>query len=430
MDLSVIIVSYNVKYFLDLCLYSVRKASGGIECEIFVVDNNSSDGSVIMVSRNYPEVKLIANSENKGFSAANNQAIRLASGKYILLLNPDTIIGEETFKQCIRFMDDHPDAGATGVRMINGKGSFLPESKRALPEPATAFYKITGLSYLFPGSAKFNRYYLGNIDNNYTSRADVISGAFMFLRKEAVTAAGLLDEAFFMYGEDIDYSYRLLKKGFNNYYYPEAKIIHFKGESTKKEKMDFVINFYNAMLIFVMKHFNNGNLKRIIFPVRIAVFIRAGLSVIKMSVRRLFLPFYKTVQTVIHRRSSSTARTNTLIISDNEGCRKISELLTLTKNNPGRIIRISIDHDDFNKNVPGNAENLCGIIKKDKIGQIIFQSDRLSLSLIIHYMQIISHNKITFRIASPGEKYLLSSGSVMIPENDRQVYELSSVSGL
>ncbi len=217
MELSVIIVSYNVKHFLEQCLLSVRKASRDIGCKVFVVDNNSADGSCSMVRSEFPEVKLIMNNVNRGFSAANNQALKIAEGKFILLLNPDTIVEEDTFKKCISFMDSHPDAGIVGVRMIDGKGRYLPESKRGIPTPETAFFKMMGFPRLFPRSERFNRYYLGHLDHLQTSRADAISGAFMFLRRETVLKAGHFDNDYFMYGEDIDYSYRLMKAGFNNY---------------------------------------------------------------------------------------------------------------------------------------------------------------------------------------------------------------------
>ncbi|HZL76914.1 MAG TPA: glycosyltransferase [Bacteroidales bacterium] len=290
MELSVIIVSYNVRHFLEQCLLSVYKALEGIDSEVFVIDNNSADGSSSMVSGRFPYARLIINHENRGFSAANNQALKLAKGKYALLINPDTLVEEETFRKCIAFMDDHPEAGAAGVRMIDGKGRFLPESKRAIPTPGTAFFKISGMSRLFPHSGLFNRYYLGNLDNNITTPAEVISGAFMFIRHEALLKTGLLDEDYFMYGEDIDFSYRLIKSGYINYYYPGTKIIHYKGESTKKEQLNVLLNFYRAMLIFVRKHFNSGTHKWYIFLMQTAIFFRAGLSLLKRIVKKLFLP--------------------------------------------------------------------------------------------------------------------------------------------
>ncbi len=290
MELSVIIVSYNVRHFLEQCLNSVRKASRAIECEVLVVDNNSADGSCSMVSREFPEARLIINHINRGFSAANNQALKIAKGRYILLLNPDTMVEEETFTRCISFMENHPDAGALGVRMINGKGRFLPESKRGLPTPRTAFFKITGLSRIFPKSGLINRYYLGNLDSMKTAEAAIISGAFMFLRGEAVASTGYFDEDYFMYGEDVDYSHRLLQAGFKNYYFPETSIIHFKGESTKKGDLSVFINFYRAMLIFVRKHLNNGKLKNFIFLIKTAIFISAGLTLLKQFGKKFFLP--------------------------------------------------------------------------------------------------------------------------------------------
>lgn len=290
MDISVIIVSYNVRHFLEQCLLSVRKASKDTSCEVFVVDNNSADGSCSMVRGEFPEVKLLMNQENRGFSAANNQALKLTQGRFILLLNPDTIVEEDTFKRCLEFMADHPDAGIAGVKMIDGKGRFLPESKRGIPTPETAFYKIIGFSRLFPKSEKFNRYYLGNHDNNNTCRAEIISGAFMFIRREAFLKAGFLDEDFFMHGEDIDYCYRVLHQGYNNYYFPGTKIIHYKGESTRKEGLNVFIALHRAMIIFVRKHFSRGEFKNYILIIQAAIILRAGLSLMRRFIRKVFLP--------------------------------------------------------------------------------------------------------------------------------------------
>jgi O-antigen biosynthesis protein len=290
MELSIVIVNYNVRHFLEQCLHSVRKAAASISCEIFVVDNNSADGSCAMVIRNFPEVKLIRNNKNVGFSAGCNQAIRLAKGRFVLLLNPDTLVEEDTFNKCIGFIDNKPDAGAIGVKMINGNGKLLPESKRAFPTPSTALFKMTGLSRLFPESRYFNRYYLGHLDSSKTTEADIISGAFMFIRREALEKTGLLDERFFMYGEDIDLSYRLIKAGFKNYYFPEVKIIHFKGESTKKSEINYIIYFYRAMLIFTSKHFGNNGYGSLRMLLRIAIFFRGFAALLKNLVRKYFLP--------------------------------------------------------------------------------------------------------------------------------------------
>ena len=191
MKLSVIIVNYNVKHFIEQCLHSVNKALTGIDAEIFVVDNNSVDGSCAMIKEKFPQVKLIENKKNVGFSTANNQAIRESASEYVLLLNPDTVVQEDTFSKCLAFMDAHPDAGGMGVKMIDGKGNFLPESKRALPTPAVSFYKIFGLSRLFPKSKTFGRYHLGFLNKDKNHEIEILSGAYMLLRKE--TLKKLLD---------------------------------------------------------------------------------------------------------------------------------------------------------------------------------------------------------------------------------------------
>jgi GT2 family glycosyltransferase len=280
MKLSVVIVNYNVKYFLEQCLLSVKRAIDGIEAEVFVVDNASHDGSVEMVAGKFPFVKVLANIENTGFSRANNSAIAKAAGEYILLLNPDTVVAEDTFKKCIAFMDDHSDAGALGVRMVDGKGNFLAESKRGLPTPAVAFYKTFGLSKLLPHSKIFGRYHLGFLDKHETNEVEVLSGAFMFIRKSVLDTIGLLDETFFMYGEDIDLSYRITKAGYKNFYFPETTIVHYKGESTRKGSLNYVRMFYNAMLIFSKKHFKANQSGLFTILINVAIIFRGGLSLL------------------------------------------------------------------------------------------------------------------------------------------------------
>jgi len=288
--LSVIIVNYNVKNFLKQCLYSAQKASEGIDTEFFVVDNHSVDGSVEMIKTSFPDIHLIANNENLGFAKACNQALKLAKGKYALLLNPDTVVQENTFRKCIEFMDTHPEAGGLGVRMINGNGKFLPESKRSLPTPWVSFYKIFGLSALFPKSKKFGKYHLKYLDEYEIAEIEVLAGAYMFMRMEVLKKIGFLDERFFMYGEDIDLSYRILKAGYKNYYLPETSIIHYKGESTKKGSLNYVKIFYQAMSIYANKHFSGKKLKWYILLIQFAIYFRAGLSMIKRIVQRIFLP--------------------------------------------------------------------------------------------------------------------------------------------
>jgi O-antigen biosynthesis protein len=290
MKLSIIIVNYNVKYFLEQCLHSVKNAITAIDAEVFIVDNSSVDGSIEMLQEKFKEFRIIANQQNVGFSKANNQAIILSKGEYILLLNPDTVVEHDTFEKIIRFMDENPDAGGLGVKMVDGKGMFLPESKRGLPTPWVAFYKIFGFSRIFPKSEKFGRYHLGFLDKEKTHEVDILSGAFMLIRKSVLEQIGYLDEAFFMYGEDIDLSYRITKAGYKNYYYPEARIIHYKGESTKKGSLNYVLVFYNAMIIFARKHFSSKNAFHLSLLINMAIYFRAFMAILNRFFSRITLP--------------------------------------------------------------------------------------------------------------------------------------------
>ena len=281
LKLSVVIVNYNVCYFLEQTLLSVRRAAArlGQPVEVFVVDNNSADNSVAMVRTRFPEVILLANKDNPGFSKANNQALRLATGQYQLLLNPDTLVEEDAFRRCCGFMDAHPRCGGLGVKMLDGQGRFLPESKRGLPTPAVAFYKIFGLAWLFPKSRVFGRYHLGFLDPDQPHEVAVLSGAFMLLRRAALAEVGLLDEDYFMYGEDIDLSYRLTQGGWQNWYFPGARILHYKGESTKRTSVNYVFVFYRAMVIFAQKHFAPGRAGLFSRLINSAIWLRAGAAV-------------------------------------------------------------------------------------------------------------------------------------------------------
>ncbi len=289
MKLTIIIVNYNVKDFLEQCLLSVENAIKNIEAEVMVVDNNSVDNSCQMVKERFPQFQLIENKVNTGFSVANNQAIRLSKAEYVLLLNPDTLVEEDTFEKVVSFMDNNPDTGGLGVKMIDGNGHFLPESKRALPTPKVAFYKIFGLSKLFPKSKKFGKYHLSYLDKNETHQVDILSGAFMLMRKSVLDKVGLLDETFFMYGEDVDLSYRIIIGGYKNYYFADTTIIHYKGESTKKGSLNYVKTFYNAMIIFAEKHFGQSA-KNFIRFIKFAIYLRASLAIFKRFVSNIFIP--------------------------------------------------------------------------------------------------------------------------------------------
>jgi GT2 family glycosyltransferase len=268
-DISIIVVNYNVKYFLEQCLYSVRCASAGLNVEVFVVDNASTDGSEEFIRKRFPYIIYIYNSENRGFASANNQVIPRCTGKYILLLNPDTVLGEKTLRSVFDFMENHPEAGGADVKMLNGHGHVLPESKRSFPTPWASFCKLFGLSKMFPYSRWFASYNLLYLDPDCTHDVHVLAGAFMFIRSEALSKAGVLDEAFFMYGEDIDLSYRLRLAGYSNYYLP-VPIIHYKGESSKQHRSEYIRNFYGAMLIFFKKYYPDSS-KLMAFLIRMAI---------------------------------------------------------------------------------------------------------------------------------------------------------------
>ncbi len=298
-DLSVIIVNYNVEFFLNQCLDSVLNAVKQLKVEVWVVDNNSIDGSLAMVSEKFPSVKIIANKENVGFSKANNQAIEQSNSRYVLLLNPDTVIEEDTLVKVVEFMDSHPEGGGLGVRMVDGKGNFLPESKRGLPTPMVSFYKIFGLSKLFPNSKKFGQYHLGYLSEFENHEIDVLSGAFMLMRSETLLKVGLLDEQFFMYGEDIDLSYRIQLGGYKNYYFSQTKIIHYKGESTKKSSVNYVFIFYRAMVIFAEKHFAGRYARLFGIAINLAIYLRASMAIASRVLKSVFYPLLDTLLLIL-----------------------------------------------------------------------------------------------------------------------------------
>ena len=273
---SIVIVSYNVRQLLVQCIDSVRKALAGLDGEIVVVDNCSKDDTQVYLETNYPDVRLLANQENVGFTRANNQAIRQSDSDYVLLLNPDTLVNENTIRETIAFMDAHPEAGGAGVRMLTREGTPAPESRRAIPTPWVAMLKMLGFT---------RRYYMSNLPWDEPCRIEVVSGAYFMLRRKAIEQVGLLDEDFFMYGEDIDLSYRLLKGGWQNWYLP-FDIVHFKGGSTQKSSFRYVHVFYQAMLIFFRKHYSHQSLF-FSLPIQTAIYFRATLALLQMYVDRL-----------------------------------------------------------------------------------------------------------------------------------------------
>ena len=377
--LSVIIVNYNVSPFLRLCLHSVREAAGLIDVEVFVVDNASADNSVEMVRSSFPEVNLIANSDNVGFAVANNQAIAEASGEIILLLNPDTIIPENTFANLITFYKEHSDATGVGVKMIDGSGNYLPESKRGLPTPITSFYKFSGLIKVFPKSKKVAAYYAGHISPDETMQVPVLAGAFLAFPKEVLNRTEPLDETFFMYGEDIDFSYRLSQIG-SNFYTPEISIIHFKGESARKDKA-YLDRFFNAMLIFARKHFfPDYNLFRkvgVILSVNAIKWIYKVLLFLKQSEEKPNFPNHTVTAFFVGSKVGYEKLKKELSVLDIVYCKTFGDIaLSDTKLNfePGLFIDV----------------------------------DSVSMKEAIEFMEINS-GKYTFLFMSPGYEFCLSS---------------------
>ena len=256
--ISIIIVNYNVKYFLRQCLQSIKNSDYVGEIEVIVVDNNSSDGSAEMMKEEFPEIKYIFNHDNRGFSKANNQGIAIAVHPYTLILNPDTILQENTLSICTDYLDQHQQVGAVGVKMVDGSGTYLPESKRGFPTPLNSIFKLTGLSRLFSKSKFFNYYYQGHLSTEKANPIEVLTGAFTFIRTEILKKIGGFDEDYFMYGEDIELSFQVKELGHAIHYVPTTQIIHFKGESTSKLSRSYLSNFYGAMGIYAGKR-NKGS---------------------------------------------------------------------------------------------------------------------------------------------------------------------------
>lgn len=402
MKLSVIIVNFNVKYFLEQCLFSVRKAAMGMNVEVFVIDNASTDGSREWLERTFTEITFIWNNHNYGFAKANNQALKMAGGDYILFLNPDTILPEDCFQKCIQHLANHPEAGALGVCMLDGSGRFLKESKRGFPTPMAAFFKLTGLSSLFPKSAFFSHYHMGHLDPSVNHETDVLAGAFMMVRKEVLDKTGGFDESFFMYGEDIDLSYRIQEAGYNNLYFADCPIIHFKGESTRKGTLNYVRLFYGAMAIFARKHYGGMSAGIFSFCIHLAIWIRALFSAaghflryLMKGIARLFPSKLKDAKELI-------------IVANNEGFDRVQHILrknNVLKNNTQRITTT----EDQN-NAIGNLDELSVLVNRLHIHNIIFCENGLSFKEIIRQCQKLPE-KLGIRISANNSQSIVGSDS-------------------
>jgi N-acetylglucosaminyl-diphospho-decaprenol L-rhamnosyltransferase len=398
LQLSVIIVNYNVKYFLEQCLYSVVNAIKNIEAEIIVVDNNSSDGSKQFFSNKFDTVQFVWSQHNTGFSKANNIALQQAKGKYILFLNPDTLVPEDCFEKCLSFFETAKNAGAVGVRMINGKGLFLKESKRGFPGLLASFFKLSGFINLFPRSEFFAGYYAGHLSENQNQIVDVSAGAFMMTEKSVLDKTGGFDEDFFMYGEDIDLSYRIQKAGYKNYYFSETTIIHFKGESTKRHTPQYIKIFYGAMCIFVKKHYSvakaffYGALIQIVIAIKTAAFF----------FKSIFFPALPPPKTSI------TNITQVLVVG---GERDYQSVILLLKNTATKLQAAArIDPAEL---YAGDALSNLKIIKnssvKHAVENIIFCINELSLKKIIEIMQV-SGPSVSYMFYTPGAESIVAGG--------------------
>jgi GT2 family glycosyltransferase len=359
MQLSIIIINYNVKYFLEHCLLSVIKACKNIDVEILVVDNNSTDGSKEYLEHKFTNVHFFWNRENIGFGKANNFVLPFAKGDYILFLNPDTIVPEDCFINCISFFESHTDCGALGVRMIDGAGNFLKESKRSLPTASAGFFKLVGLAETFPSSKLFAQYYAGHLPEKQNNKVDVLAGAFMMLSKKAIELTKGFDDSFFMYGEDIDLSYRIQKVGLQNYYLGNTTIIHFKGESTQKKSSNYIEHFYSAIKRFVDKHYSDQIIKKRLMNVVI------GSGKLFAKAKQIFL------------RKNTNEK-----IGDSLNCIYVGndaqlENINVITNNSGNIIIESTN----------TIENLLSLIEKSKANAVIFSEDTLTNKTIIETIE-------------------------------------------
>jgi len=401
LQLSIIIVNYNVQYFLEQCLYSVTKACANIDAEIFVVDNNSTDDSKNFFSDKFSSVRFIWNIENIGFAKANNQALELCSGKYILFLNPDTIVPEDCFSKCINFLKSNIQSGGLGIKMIDGTGDFLKESKRGFPTPFASLYKLCGLAKVFPTSPLFSRYYLGHLNENRNHEVDVLAGAFMMVPKKVLDTVGSFDKIFFMYGEDIDLSYRIQKSGFKNYYFADSTIIHFKGESTNKSSVKYLQHFYKAMHLFSKKHYDFTQSSIVYFLIRILIAINA----IKTSIKKIAAAIF--LNSGIIKKNEPKKR---LIVANENEYHKIIDLLKKAGAKLNVSARIGL-HNSGNTTALGSLSMLPSLIPRYSIEEIIFCEGEVSFKKIISSMEECSSLGVEYMLHASGSCSIIGSNN-------------------
>lgn len=380
MQLSVIILNYNVRYFLEQCVLSVQEAIAQIDAEIIVIDNNSSDESVLMMKEKFPNVKLIENEENFGFPKGNNIGVRQAKGKYICILNPDTVVAEDTFVKILAFAERQNNLGILGCKLIDGTGSFLPESKRGIPSPWVAFTKIFGLYKIFPKTKLFNQYYAQHLNEDQTGKVDILVGAFMFLEKKLYEDLNGFDEDCFMYADDIDLSYRALQKQKINYYFHETTVLHYKGESTIKDEK-YMMRFQEAMNFFYKKHFK----KSLFF----SFFIQIGTW------------FFSSVKMFQGKAKIKPNPESYVFYSLNED---LSEKLALTLKNKVSFLEIPEE----------KMVNSCLVFKGKKV-EIILDNQYISFKKCIKIIETLKDKSITFKILPKMTNFIIGSDS----RNDR-----------
>ncbi len=370
MNISVVIVNYNVRYFLEQCILSVQAASKNLLTEIIVVDNNSSDASCELLKSKYPEVILIQNKKNVGFSSANNQGVKVAKGEYVLILNPDTVIAEDTLSKILTFTNSKQNLGVLGVKLVDGSGNFLPESKRSIPTPAVSFNKLFGIS-----SKQTGKYYATHLKENETGVADVFVGAFMFMKRIVYNEVGGFDKAYFMYGEDIDLSYKILHKGYQNYYYANTQVIHYKGESTKKNSKTLRY-FHNAMKIFYKKHFKLNKIYDFIMSFGIELwFLLKFLNFLNPKKHSL-----KQIKNVVYLGEDDIIENH---LADNY------------------LVIQGVLMDDF--------EAIKRAIKENEIDALIFDNATISNKKIIEHFQVLKSENVLFKIHPKSTDFLIGS---------------------
>lgn len=367
MQLSVIILNYNVHHFLELCVLSAQNAIQDIDAEIIVIDNNSQDDSCEMMKQRFPNVKLIENKENSGFPKGNNIGVAAAKGEYICILNPDTVVAEDTFTKVLAFAKKQKDLGIVGVKLIDGTGNFLPESKRGIPTPFVAFTKITGLYKFFPKI--FGEYYAQHLSENETGKVDILVGAFMLMKRDLYNEIGGFDENCFMYSDDIDLSYMALKKGKSNYYFHQTSVIHYKGESTVKDET-YMKRFQEAMTFFYKKHFR--------VSILFSVFMKTGIV------------FFSMVKKFQGKPKPKSSPEKYILVSEDEVLREKLE-------NKWQTL---VERQDITKSFAENTKT-----------EIIFDQNQLDFKTIIQAFETNKNKNFTFKIIPESSDFLIGSDS-------------------